>query len=491
MVGLSGVLLASVGAFAFAGALFGFLHAKRPSGEHRLVAVLAIVCALATLAIATQPASPPLAEAAGGYAALGGRLGVLVAFGLVALLGLRGSAPEAAPRIALAIPLVLVCAAGLDAAGVETRLVEVLAMAAAASACGLLLASASRAYVAGRRELGGVIFGSGVLLVTTVHEGLYEAGLVSTGHLAPLGFLALVSGFVAKLALEHADLKTRLDERKRELRSRTRELRNSHHKLMAAEAELSTKEQLAAVGELAAVVAHEVRNPLAILGNAVSNLRKPNVPDEDRSTLLEIIDSEASRLNRIVTDLLSFSRPITVQRVSVDLGELVERALGLATDGSRVTVDLQLVADGARVWADANLLRQVFDNLIANALQAMDSEGRLTVRLTARPRPTGGAEGDGVGGVIVEIIDTGEGMDTAVRRRAKDPFFTTRPSGTGLGLAIVDRIVDAHGGRLEIDSHAGQGTKVTVHLPAASSDPPTSRPSRPEEEPPSREALDG
>ena len=105
----------------------------------------------------------------------------------------------------------------------------------------------------------------------------------------------------------------------------------------------------------------------------------------------------------------------------------------------------------------------------------------MTIRVHAGARASGDAPADR-SSVRVEIIDTGEGMDTAVRRRAKDPFFTTRPSGTGLGLAIVDRIVDAHGGRFEIDSHAGQGTKVTVHLPVASSEPPSSRPSQPEED---------
>src|ERR1700728_727520 len=99
----------------------------------------------------------------------------------------------------------------------------------------------------------------------------------------------------------------------------------------------------------------------------------------------------------------------------------------------------------------------------------MEAGGTLTVRV--RSVHTAGDEG-----IAVDIIDTGEGMDAAVRRRAKDPFFTTRPSGTGLGLAIVDRIVDAHGGRLEIDSRAGEGTKVTVHLPMGSGEPPSSRP---------------
>jgi signal transduction histidine kinase len=114
----------------------------------------------------------------------------------------------------------------------------------------------------------------------------------------------------------------------------------------------------------------------------------------------------------------------------------------------------------------------VFDNLIDNAVQAMAGDGTLTVRLR-----TGTI--DDASGLAIDVIDTGEGMDTLVRKRAKDPFFTTRPSGTGLGLAIVDRIVEAHGGRFHIESHAGEGTTATVLLPyGIPSEPPAAASSR-------------
>jgi signal transduction histidine kinase len=128
-----------------------------------------------------------------------------------------------------------------------------------------------------------------------------------------------------------------------------------------------------------------------------------------------------------------------------------------------------LVTQDLGLWGDSNLLRQVFDNLIDNAVQAMGYGGTLTVRVRAMQH-------EGEDGLAVDIIDTGEGMDTMVRSRAKDPFFTTRPSGTGLGLAIVDRIVDAHGGRFIIESRAGEGTTATVFLPSGSaSEPPPPR----------------
>jgi signal transduction histidine kinase len=186
---------------------------------------------------------------------------------------------------------------------------------------------------------------------------------------------------------------------------------------------------------------------------------------------LEILDEETRRLNRLVSDLLRYARPVNVQRSQIALRDLLERALAVAAETAKaVEIELQMEAHEGRLWGDANLLRQVFDNLIDNAVQAMSAGGRLTIRV--RPSSREGADGLGV-----DIIDTGEGMDTQVQSRALDPFFTTRPSGTGLGLAIVDRIIEAHGGALDIESRAGEGTTVTVFLPHGSaSDLPPARP---------------
>ena len=209
-----------------------------------------------------------------------------------------------------------------------------------------------------------------------------------------------------------------------------------------------------------------MRNPLAIIANAGAGLRKQAISRQDHETLLAIVDEETSRLNRLVTDLLRYARPVNLQRSDFSLVDVLDRALGLVIrDRKGLAAQLQVERREARIWGDPNLLRQVFENLIVNAAQAMAMEGTLTVKVRT-------AEVDGVEGVAVDIIDTGEGMDTQVRLRARDPFFTTRPSGTGLGLAIVDRIVGAHGGHLGIDSRAGEGTTVTVFLPARSADEP-------------------
>ncbi len=248
----------------------------------------------------------------------------------------------------------------------------------------------------------------------------------------------------------------------KELEARTRELHESYNDLRHTQAELVAKEQLALVGELSAVIAHEVRNPLAIIKNAASGLRRPELPARDRTVLLGILDEETERLNRLVTDLLAFARPVTPQSREVLIADLVTHAIELARAGGRSTATIELDVDfehgPSHVACDPDLLRQALVNIAENAMQAMPGGGTLTVRVS---HVINGADR----AVALTFRDTGEGMDTLVRSKARDPFFTTRPSGTGLGLAIVERIARAHGGTIEIDSGHGSGTTVTLTLP--------------------------
>jgi len=343
-----------------------------------------------------------------------------------------------------------------------------------------VLVNAARGYLAGQRGALAIVLGSTVMLAAALNDIGVATGALSTIYLADAGMAAFVVGIATTPSARYSTVTFELEQRTEELRKRTRELRRSYEDLHATQEELVKKEQLAVVGELAAVIAHEVRNPLAIIANAGAGLRKQAISWEDRETLLAILDEETSRLNRLVSDLLRYARPVNVQRSQMALGDLLDRALAPASRGTqRIRVELLKEAHEGRIWGDANLLRQVFDNLIDNACQAMGGGGTLTVRI----RPS---HDEGIDGLAVDIIDTGEGMDTQVRSRALDPFFTTRPSGTGLGLAIVDRIVEAHGGHLRIESHAGEGTTVTVFLPHGSaSEPPVSkpRPPRPQSDP--------
>lgn len=274
-------------------------------------------------------------------------------------------------------------------------------------------------------------------------------------HLAGHTALVPVLGFVYVLVGRF----TSVDEK---LEVRTEELARSYDHLRMTQEALVKKEQLAAVGELSAVVAHEVRNPLAIIKNAVSGLRRPELPPADGETLLGILDEETDRLNRLVNDLLAYAKPISPHSRAVDVRTLIMHAVELAAGGNRalshVEIELELDNEVDDVEGDETLLRHALLNIVDNALQAMPHGGTLTVSCR-------NASIDGRACVAVDFHDTGEGMDTLVRNRARDPFFTTRQTGTGLGLAIVDRVARAHGGRVELESRHGQGTTVSFVIP--------------------------
>ena len=316
------------------------------------------------------------------------------------------------------------------------------------------------AYRAGQREVGSAIIGILCILPAVGNDGALALGFIDNAvPLLPHAFLLYAFGVAGTLLLRYRVGKDELEQAARSLQEKSEELRHSYAELRLVQNELVTKKQLAAVGELAAAIAHEVRNPLAVIVNAVAGLRRSAVRDEDRTMLLGIVDEEAARLNRLVTDLLRFARPVSVKRSPVSLLELVNRSRSSAMlDGHQINVQMDDDPELNTVWVDPSLFRLVFDNLVENACQAMKSGGTVLIvvhRGQLRGEPA----------VRIEISDSGGGMEQGVRERALDPFFTTRPSGTGLGLPIVHRIVEAHGGEIQLDSEEGQGTTVTLLLP--------------------------
>lgn len=356
---------------------------------------------------------------------------------------------------------------------VKTRLVDtavsMLVLAAACFAITVLIRSALR----GRRDLLPSMWGATAFFFSALYDVSRGMSSQDKPLTIPYGYAAFVMGVVMSLLSRYVTLRLRLEDRAVELKKRSAELARSYDELRAAQAEIVRKEQLAAVGELSAVIAHEVRNPLAIITNAVATLRREGLAEDDRQTLLGILDEEAFRLNRLVGDLLVYTRPVRCNRLSVSAREIIDRALALTQGKTDLHVKFVENEPTKQIQADPMLLRQVFENIVNNAMQAMPSGGSLTVSVKSH------AEND-VPGIEVSFVDTGEGMDTAVRDRAFDPFFTTRATGTGLGLAIVARIVNAHGGRLQIISEEGTGTEVRVFLPHHGEPSPTRRSIPPE-----------
>jgi len=236
------------------------------------------------------------------------------------------------------------------------------------------------------------------------------------------------------------------------------DLRRSYEKLAQAQRQLIEQERLAALGELSAVVAHEVRNPLGVIFNSLGSLRRMLAPEGDARVLFDIVGEEADRLNRIVGDLLDFARPVTPVLRPEPLEHVVDEAVAAALgDGSTgIVVEREASSELPPVPMDARLVRQAVLNVAANAVQAMPRGGRLGVRIRREAQ-----------GVLLELSDTGPGIPDEIRTRIFEPFFTTKASGTGLGLAVVKRIVDGHGGEVSVTTRPGGGTIVQLRLPVA------------------------
>ena len=226
--------------------------------------------------------------------------------------------------------------------------------------------------------------------------------------------------------------------------------------------ELVRKERLASLGELAALVAHEVRNPLGVLFNVASQLRRVVGSESREATqLMGILEEEAGRLDRIVHDFLDFGRPASPQFGVVDLGAVMDTAIELATLGlpnAQIEWHIELDADARRLIADAHLLRQALVNLLTNALEAQSGRGAVWVR-------TDRYEDEGREFVRLSIENDGATVDANIVQKVFEPFFTTKTSGTGLGLTIVRRTVEAHSGQVTIRPREGGGTVLTMTLP--------------------------
>jgi two-component system sensor histidine kinase PilS (NtrC family) len=217
------------------------------------------------------------------------------------------------------------------------------------------------------------------------------------------------------------------------------------------------QERMAAVGEMASRMAHEIKNPLASISGSAQVLAKIGGIDETGSRLLRIVVDESRRLSGILDGFLDYARPKQATHQPCDLSEILRDCLDLLrrSDEIRDHHHLDLEVPGELVvQGDDHLLRQLFWNLSRNALQAMPDGGEL--RITAAQIENA---------VVLTWLDSGVGMDPEIRRRAFEPFVTSQPEGTGLGLAVVYAAVEDHGGSIDIDSTPGKGTKVTVELP--------------------------
>ncbi|MEK6577040.1 MAG: ATP-binding protein [Nitrospirota bacterium] len=227
------------------------------------------------------------------------------------------------------------------------------------------------------------------------------------------------------------------------------------------EEEMSRRERLATIGELAAGIAHEIRNPLASISGSMQVLNRDlDMKDEDRR-LMEVALKETERLNSIVTEFLIFARPIQLNPKPCNIIELLTETISLAKKSSHYRDDIEILTDfhdeNMYIIIDQDKIKQVFWNLLINAFQAMPGGGRFSIETRGRASSEG-----------IEIVfeDNGEGIKKEDLGKIFNPFFTTKCSGSGLGLAVVQKIVKEHNGNIGVKSTVGMGSLFTVSLPS-------------------------
>lgn len=267
---------------------------------------------------------------------------------------------------------------------------------------------------------------------------------------------------IDRIYAELVDNQMKLEKSKGELEERTAELERSSLELRRTQERLIRSEKLAAIGQLAAGVAHELRNPLGVMKNSAYYLRekigKSGLMEKEPSIseFLNIIENEIGLSDKIIRDLLNFSlisKPIA--KLS-NINRIVEYALSVAKAPDNIEVELNLKPDLKKAMVDPYQIRQAFSNLILNAYQSMDGGGKLTVASREEGRF-----------IEVEFRDTGCGIKEEDHERIFDPLFTTKARGIGLGLAVTQGIIDRHDGQIKLKSEVAKGTTFIVRLPVS------------------------
>ena len=268
----------------------------------------------------------------------------------------------------------------------------------------------------------------------------------------------VVGGITGFLSQKERERSAQLQETAQGLAESYEKLQAQSERIITIEDELRRAEKLSSLGEMAAVLAHEIRNPLGSIRGSAEILKDDYRPGDPKYEFLEIQIRETERLNRVVEDFLQMARPQPSEMHSCLLQEELETIVTLVANDARkrqIQLDFPLSSSPLLVKGDGEKLRQAFLNIIINALQATPPGGMLLITTHSE------------GGAACEIVfrDTGTGIETEKLERIFEPFYTTKSQGTGLGLAITRKIIESHGGTIAVVSEAGSGTTVTVRLP--------------------------
>lgn len=224
------------------------------------------------------------------------------------------------------------------------------------------------------------------------------------------------------------------------------------------QSEIQRKDKLAAIGNLAAGVAHEVRNPLSSIKGYATYFKSHFAEDDENRAIAEVLINEADRLNRVITELLEIARPSDIKPKEVDVRSIIETAVRLIQADSNRKTKTEISTkfdDGLEtIFVDPDRFVQVLVNIYLNSIQAMPEGGLLQTKVSSEN-----------GFVVIAVTDTGCGMSREIREQIFNPYFTTKNSGTGLGMAVVQKIIEAHNGDITVSSEEGKGTVITIHIP--------------------------
>jgi two-component system sensor histidine kinase PilS (NtrC family) len=245
-------------------------------------------------------------------------------------------------------------------------------------------------------------------------------------------------------------------------------------KFKEMEEEIKRVDKMAAVGLLAAGMAHEIRNPLASLSGSIQILKSELSLDDHQKHLMEITLRESERLNALITDFLLFAQPPQTRKIPCPMQRILEETIDLFTQSPSFHNEIQIQRPSAReeihASVDPDQMKQVFWNLLINAAQSMSNGGQISVRM-GRGNDCGVTDLPlsfqlrGKEWAKISIIDSGSGMAQEEKEKIFEPFFTTKENGTGLGLSIVHKIIENHNGLIKVESEVGMGSTFTIYLP--------------------------
>ena len=369
---------------------------------------------------------------------------------------------------ALGLFLVYVLATGMQSW--VSGLISFLA-ALVVSGIGYWLARSGRFYAAVYLFLSGfvvlllfVVFMGGKTAFSISEETGLGWGVVATAVMISFVLACMSWLFGESINNAFSTLKKRSEElqtTKEELRASNEELQAAHNKLLETQEQLIRSEKLAAIGQLASGVGHELRNPLGAIKNAGFYIRRrvtnTDIPSTEPRVIefLDIIDEEVNSANKVITDLLGFSRVAKPTVAPANIAGIIEDAFRYTPVPENIKLTKDINNGLPMVMVDGEQIKQVFLNITLNALQAMGEKGG---RLDIRARDRGKF-------VEVEFIDTGGGIPDEIKDKIFDPLFTTKAKGVGLGLSVCKTIMERHEGDIKVKSRVGKGTTFTISLP--------------------------